>query len=180
MRYDLVVNTFVKDALSTGRISLHRGGEMWRPLADVKDAARAYIALIRADSSKVNGQVFNLVYRNFRISELALRVREALRTLDMDVELVSNYGYQASRDYRVSGQKLDRALEVQPTVSIEESVTNMVREIRAHRYSDFENPRYYNIEWMRLLQEAQRIIEITGGVFDFPERIMPMPRKSSG
>ena len=180
MRYDLVVNTFVKDALKSGYISLHFGGEMWRPLADVKDAARAYIALIRAKPNLVNGQVFNLVYRNFRISELALRVREALRAIDLDVDIRTNYAYHGVRDYRVSGRKLERTLDVAATVSVEESVKSMVQGIQGRGYTDFENPRYYNIEWMRLLQEAQGVIEVTGSVFDAPRPIRQLPRHSSG
>ncbi|KPK40744.1 MAG: hypothetical protein AMJ78_06910, partial [Omnitrophica WOR_2 bacterium SM23_29] len=79
MRYDLVVNTFVKDALSKGVITVFYGGEMWRPLVGVRDVARCYIACLEADEEKIKGQIFNLVFKNFRISELALRVREALR-----------------------------------------------------------------------------------------------------
>jgi nucleoside-diphosphate-sugar epimerase len=180
MRYDLVVNTFVKDALKTGRISLHFGGEMWRPLADVKDAARAYAALIRAGGDRVNGQVFNLVYRNFRISELALRVRAAMRALDRDVEIDTDYSYKGVRNYRVSGRKLERTLDMNAAVGIEESVETMVEEIERHGYTDFDNPRYYNIQWMRLLQEAQGVIEVTGSVFDSPRKITQLPRQSSG
>ena len=68
MRYDLVVNTFVKDALGKGALHLHYGGQMWRPLLDVRDAARAYILALEAASVTVSAQIFNLVTENFRIS----------------------------------------------------------------------------------------------------------------
>lgn len=165
MRYDLVVNTFVKDALSKGCLTLHYGGEMWRPLADVRDAARAYIRLIQAEPQTVNGQIFNLVYRNFRISELALRVREALREVGVNADIRTAYTYKGVRNYRVSGRKMEVALNFRPAISVEESVQTMVEEIRRRNYSDFDNPRYYNIHWMRALEEAQQVIAVTGSVF---------------
>lgn len=165
MRYDLVVNTFIKDALNKGRITLHYGGEMWRPLADVHDAAQAYIALLQADADKINGQIFNLLFRNFRISEVALRVQETLRKIGVDVEIYSDYEYRGVRNYRVSGYKLESVLGFRPSISIEESAQTMVREIRRLNYTDFDNPRYYNIRWMQTLEEAQRIIAITGNMF---------------
>ena len=168
MRYDLVVNTFVKDALSHGAINLHYGGEMWRPLVDVRDAARAYLAVIQADAARVNGEVFNVVYRNFRISELALRVRETLRELGVTAELRPQYAYAAVRNYRVSGEKIERTLGFRPTVTVEESVRTIFEQVRAGGYTDFENPAYYNIRWMRTLEEAQKVIQVTGGVFDAP------------
>jgi len=170
MRYDLVVNTFIKGALSQGYITLHYGGEMWRPLVDVRDAARAYIAVLRADESIVNGEIFNVSFQNMRISELALRVREALRDMGVDIEIRSDYGYRGVRSYRVSAQKLQRTLNFRPKVSIEESVKNMVQQIRRYGYDDFDNPKYYNIRWMRLLEEAAQIIAITGSVFEAPPR----------
>jgi len=169
MRYDLVVNTFVKDALATGRITLHYGGEMWRPLVDVRDVARAYIAAIEAPDDAVSGQIFNLLSRNFRISELAIRVREALRGLDIDVDVYPDFEYKGIRSYRMSGAKAERVLGFKPQIEVEESVVHMVREIRQNQCTDWDNPRYYNIRWLKYLEEAERTIAVTGSVFGRPQ-----------
>jgi nucleoside-diphosphate-sugar epimerase len=166
MRYDLVVNTFVKDALTKNAITIHYGGEMWRPLVEVRDVARAYIACLQADEDSVKAQVFNVSFTNFRISELALRVRETFRSLGHDVDIRSDYGYRGVRSYRVSAQKIDRSLSFRPKVTVEESVRHMIEQIDSNGYNDFANPRYYNIQWMRLLEEAHGIISVTGSVFD--------------
>ncbi len=168
MRYDLVVNTFVKFAMSQGYLNLHYGGEMWRPLVDVRDVARAYILAIQAEEDKVRGQIFNVSHHNYRISELALRVSEALRQVGIDPEIRVDYGYKGVRSYRVSTKKIERILGFRPKVSIEESVMDMVEKIRFYGYTNFDNPRYYNIRWMRLLEEAQNIINVTGSVFEVP------------
>ena len=47
---------------------------------------------------------------------------------------------------------------------------NMVERIERYGYGDFDNPKYYNIRWMRLLEEAQQIIGITGSVFEAPRQ----------
>lgn len=175
MRYDLVVNTFLKDVLSKGHLTIHYGGEMWRPLVDVRDAARAYITCLEADEDKVKGEIFNVVYGNFRISELALRVIEALREVNVRAELRADYRYHGVRSYRVSGRKIERALDFTPAVSVEEAVKDMVENIHRYRYTDFDNPRYSNILWMKLLEEADRIINVTGSVFDVAAPSGPQP-----
>jgi nucleoside-diphosphate-sugar epimerase len=165
MRYDLVVNTFIKDAIRSGTITLHFGGEMWRPLVEVRDAARAYIACLQADGKTVKGQIFNVAYRNFRISELALRVRESLRALGVTVDIAPDFEYKGVRSYRVDCGKIRRVLGYEPAVSVEEAVGAIVREIRANGMTDFDNPVYYNIRWMKLLEETEKVIGITGKVF---------------
>lgn len=165
MRYDLVVNTFVKDALYRGVLTMHYGGEMWRPLVDVRDAARAYIACLEAPEAKVHSQIFNVTLHNIRISELALRVQRALRELDIKTDLRPDYGYKGVRSYRVSAQKIERELGMRPRVTIEESVANLVEKVQHFGFTDYDNPRYYNIRWMRLLEEAAKVIQVTGSVF---------------
>jgi nucleoside-diphosphate-sugar epimerase len=173
MRYDLVVNTFVRDALAKGRLTLHHGGEMWRPLVDVRDAAQAYIALVEAADAAVRGEVFNLCYRNLRISELALRTQEALRRLDIEVDVRPDYHHGSVRNYRVSGEKIGRVLNFRPKVSIEESVSDMVQRIRAEGRTDLENPRYYNIRWLQRLEDDRKAAGTPGSVLDAPPTPLP-------
>lgn len=174
MRYDLVVNTFVRDALIHRRLTLHHGGEMWRPLVDVRDAAQAYVALVEAEDAAVRGEVFNLCYRNLRISELALRVQESLRRLGIDVDVRPDYQHGSVRNYRVSGDKIARVLNFRPKVSIEESVTDMVQRIHADGRMDLlENPRYYNIRWLQLLEDKHRATGAPGSVLDASTAPLP-------
>jgi nucleoside-diphosphate-sugar epimerase len=173
MRYDLVVNTFVRDALARGRLTLYHGGEMWRPLVDVRDAAQAYVALVEADDAAVRGEIFNLCYQNLRISELALRVREALRGLGIEVDLRPDYHHGGVRNYRVSGEKIGRVLNFRPKVSIEESVADMVQRVRADGRTDFENPRYYNIRWLQHLEDDRKAAGTPGSVLDAPPAPLP-------
>ncbi|MCI0459032.1 MAG: SDR family oxidoreductase [Gemmataceae bacterium] len=170
MRYDLVVNTFVKDGLSKGYMTPFSGGEMWRPMVDVRDAAKAYITCLQAPEEKVHAQIFNVVHRNFRISELALRVREGLRQAGHKVDIHPDYRYKGVRNYRVSGKKLEHTLDYRTGISVEGSVVEMVENIKKYGFNDFDNPRYYNIRWMKVLEEADKTIKITGSVFEGPSR----------
>jgi len=165
MRYDLVVNTFVKDALSKGYITPFFGGEMWRPLVDIRDVAKAYISCIEADDETVKGEIFNLVYKNFRISELALRVRNALKSININIDIKPDYRYRGVRSYRISGEKIKNKLGFSPSISVEESVKDIVEKIKEYDYLNFEDPVYYNINWMKTLEKADKIIEITGKIF---------------
>ena len=71
MRYDLVVNTFLKDALLKRHLFLHEGGFMYRPLVDVQDVAMAHVVGIDAPAAKVAGRVLNVVQDNYQVKQLA-------------------------------------------------------------------------------------------------------------
>jgi nucleoside-diphosphate-sugar epimerase len=168
MRYDLVLNTFVKDALSRGRLTVYHGGAMWRPLIDVRDVCRAYVTALEADAGAIGGEIFNLAATNFRISELALRAQRTLRRLGITAELDVDYSYRLVRSYRVSSEKVLRVLGFQAQVTVEESIETMVKEIHRYGYTDFSHPRYYNIEWMKVLEEAVQIASTHGYVLTKP------------
>lgn len=150
MRYDLVVNTFCRHAFEKGRILLYGGGEMWRPLLHIEDAAAAYIALLEAPEETVKGEIFNLVHKNYRISELGLWFKHILAG-KKDVQVVPRYDDLSARarSYRVSSEKLERALGFVPRLGVQAAVEAIWDQLSAGRYTDFDNPRYYNIEWMK-------------------------------
>ena len=170
MRYDLVVNTFLKCALSTGELNLHYGGEMWRPLVDIHDAASAYILSLEAPEDKVRGEIFNIATKNYRVSELALQVYQILNDHDLDVCIRSDYRYKGVRSYRVRTDKAEDILGFRPKITLSESIINMLEMIEESGYTDFSHPRYYNIQWMRMLEEAQEIIRKTNSIFEMPDQ----------
>ena len=164
MRWDLVVNTFTKDVFEKGRLTVFHGGEMWRPLVDIRDVAQAHILCLSAPEEKVRGEIFNLVHKNFRILELAHWVKEILRDKkDVDVEVV--FGTSEYRSYRVSGLKMEKVLGFKPQRSVSDAVKEIYQVLSTGRYTDFANPKYYNIEWMKLLVEMEKRLEKIGKVF---------------
>ncbi len=152
MRFDLVVNTFVKDALRRGKLMLHGGGWMSRPLVAVEDVARAHIACIEAPEELVAGQVFNVVYTNYQIRELAMLVAGSVQLRAGKVELEAAPMPAIARNYRCSNRKLAERVGVTPTISVTESIESMLDMIDTKNMKDFDNPYYYNIHWMSALE----------------------------
>ena len=165
MRFDLVLNTFVKDALVKGRLFLHDGGWQWRPLVDVEDLCEAQIRCIEAPGEVVAGQIFNVVQENYRIRELAMLVAGSVQLSVRPVELVEVPAPSPTRDYRCSGARLTDRLgftcERTPFVSIADILANL-GEVDGQ---DFEHPRYYNIRWMELLSEVHEYLKPFPSVF---------------
>jgi nucleoside-diphosphate-sugar epimerase len=154
MRFDLVVNTFVKDALMRGTLSLHGGGWMWRPLVDVTDVARAHIHCLEAPIENVGGEIFNVMHDNYQIRELAMLVAGSAQMRKFAVDLTEAPLPEITRDYKCSGDKLRTKAGFEPQVSVLESIETMLQWIESEPRVDFSHPRYYNIAWMTLLEEA--------------------------
>jgi nucleoside-diphosphate-sugar epimerase len=151
MRYDLVVNTFCKAAYTTGRLTVNSGGEMWRPLIHIADIADAYIACLNAPEDKIKGQIFNLSHKNYRVIELAHWIKEVLKT-KKQIEVDAKYDDLSARDrsYRVSTDKMKNVLGFEAKRGVTDAVNEIWDYLEKGEYTDFGNPKYYNIKWMEL------------------------------
>ena len=163
MRYDLVVNTFVKDALLKGRLSLHGGGWMWRPLVDVRDVSDAMIFALEAPAEKVRGEIYNVLHSNYQIRELAMLVAGSVQLLGKSVKLDEAPAPKLTRDYECSNAKL-AALGFNPSRSVVEAVQDLLTHIDLQDPSTLSDPRYYNIRWLELLNEVRPRIERFGSI----------------
>jgi hypothetical protein len=72
---------------------------------------------------------------------------------------------EISRNYRCSNAKMSMRTGFQPQVSVLESIETMLRWVEDEKPIDFSHPRYYNIAWMTLLEEAQRNLNGFPSVF---------------
>lgn len=164
MRWDIAINAFAMHAFKMGRLDVWFGGEAWRPVVHIRDTAEAHIRCLEAEPDKVRGEVFNLVYENYRILEVAHRVRKALAEMGIMVEVDVNYDQVDNRSYRSGGKKISRVLGFTPSVSVEEGVREIVEVLRSGQYRDFDHPIYYNMRWMKLLVEVEERLQKTGKV----------------
>lgn len=168
MRFDLVVNTFIKDALTKGEITVHNGGEMWRPLIAAADVARAHIACIEAPIERVDGEVFNLVYRNYRVLELAHFVVQRLKLRGCSAGIRVEYSDQPNRSYRISGDKIADRIGFRAEISVQDAIDEVLARVlddNGRLTANITHPRHYNIEWMTLLHEAEMLVSATGPVY---------------
>jgi nucleoside-diphosphate-sugar epimerase len=164
MRFDLVVNTFVKDALLQERLMLHGGGWMWRPLVDIRDASDAMILALEADAERVGGEIFNVLHSNYQIRELAMLVAGSVQLVGRRVDLEETPAPPMTRDYECSNAKLSERLGFIPSRSVVEAVSDLLTRLDLSDRASLSDPRYYNIRWLELLHEVHGRLERFGAV----------------
>jgi nucleoside-diphosphate-sugar epimerase len=142
LRLDLVVNTLTAQAQTRGEISVY-GGEQYRPLLHVKDAARMIVSNLDSD---VRG-IFNLAGENVKIIDLAHRMKCVFPSLIVNLTPMK---FEDSRNYRVSTEKSRKILRFRPVHSIERGVNEIKELLETRRIKDIANPRYSNVKWLKV------------------------------
>ena len=159
MRFDLVVNTFVKDALLNERLLLHGGGWMWRPLVDIQDVSDAMIAAYEAPADIVRGEIFNVLHSNYQIRELAMLVAGSVQLIGKSITLNEVPAPALNRDYECTNAKLSSMLGFVPRRSVLEAVSDLLARTDPEDRTKLTDPRCYNIRWLELLHELKPRLE---------------------
>ena len=100
-RLDLVVNILTNHAFYNRVIKVF-GGTQLRPNVHIDDMVDSYLAVLKADSKIINGEIFNVGFKNQSVNELALDVKEVM---GQDIKII-NTETNDNRSYHVSSKKL--------------------------------------------------------------------------
>lgn len=141
IRLDLVVNILTTKALVDKKMSVF-GGDQWRPLLHVKDVANAIEHNI---SSNTKG-IFNLHYKNFKIIEIAEKIKEKIP--DVSIE-TTPLPFQDARNYQVSSDKLKLETGFEASIELTQGVEEMYNLISSNRIKDINDPRYSNQNFLQ-------------------------------
>lgn len=141
MRFDLVVNTLTKKAMKENEITIF-GGNQWRPLIHVSDAARAVATVLRAPLAKVGNQIFNVGGNgeNYKISQIG----ELVKVLIPEVKVKIIKDIDDKRNYRVDFSKIEKVLGFKPEKKVEDGIKEIRDAIKKGNFKDSEDKKYYN------------------------------------
>tara|TARA_B100000029_G_scaffold302255_1_gene295136 strand:- start:218 stop:1243 length:1026 start_codon:yes stop_codon:yes gene_type:complete len=140
MRFDLLVQEFLRDALIDKKISIF-GEDFWRPLIHVDDMVEACLKVINAKSEIISGNVFNVGSdkENYTKKQLAEIILEFVQ--DTEIEIIKSK--TDPRNYKVSFEKITNLLNFDTKKSVRYSVLEILREVKSGnidpRDSEFSN-----------------------------------------
>jgi len=144
-RLDLVVNILTNHAYHNRQIKVF-GGEQLRPNIHINDMVRSYLAVINSLPEKINGEIFNVGFKNQTVNELALDVKNIIGD---DVKII-NTKSDDNRSYHVSSQKIKDILGFETSFTVKDAVQDLKNAFEKNILKNsFSDEKYFNIKRMQ-------------------------------
>ena len=147
MRYELLLNSFAKDAFFKRQLTINGGGDIWRSMIDVQDAADAYIKAIELPLEKVGGKIFNVADRNWNIMEIAQQVKDNIKEvkgIDINFKINPNVN---TRNYKVDTTLFKNTFDFKPCREIKDVLCEIWDHCENDPNHNPDNPIYYGDQW---------------------------------
>lgn len=146
MRFDLVANLFAVQSFYKHKIQIF-GGDQWRPLVHVSDAADAYIKALEAPIYNVKAQIFNVGRNEFNIQ--IKNFKRIFNHIELTTEVSINNEVDDERNYYVDFSKIHGYLDYEPSISIQQGIEEMTNLFKEGMYEDFKNEKYNNYAYLK-------------------------------
>lgn len=155
LRADIVVNSLVGHAVTTGKVLLQSDGMAWRPLVHIRDIIAAFEACLTAPTDAIHNQAFNVGRNgeNYRIREVAEMVKDVVPNCEV---AVMSGASSDTRNYRVDFTKIaERLPEFQPSWTLRAGIEELYAAYIGAPLTpeEWSSSRYYRLPTIRSLQE---------------------------
>lgn len=144
IRLDLVVNLMTARAHNTGKISVF-GGDQYRPLLHVRDAAKAILQAIELPKTD-KAQIYNLRTVNAKIVEVAEHVKKHF--VDLKIEK-TDMSFEDARNYKVSRDKAEKIFDFTSDLTIDDGIKELKEVFESHRIKNFDDPHFSNHTFLK-------------------------------
>lgn len=143
-RFDLVVNTMVGTSYFQNKIVVN-GGNQWRPVVHVKDAASAiYLALHTKNN---HYRVYNVGSndQNYQIATLANLIHQKL----LEVKVIHNETSIDSRSYKVNFDRIAKDLGFGVKYGIQDAVDEIYSVFKKGVIKNMNEDVYYRVKYLK-------------------------------
>lgn len=130
MRYDIVVNRLVHDAIKLSQFKIF-DGKQYRPFLHPLDLAMFFESLFDKDLSGFTGEVFNLVSENLSMLELGQLIERLIPTALM-IQVPEK---EDDRTYICKSFKAHSRLEFQPKIRVYQGIQEIEKKMREKQVS---------------------------------------------
>ena len=154
MRFDLVINSMIYDAIKLNTIFVSGDGKQIRPFIHVKDVCRFFYYLIKIDNDLINGQILNLGNDklNLSIGKLAKIIRSKINNKCK----ISKIGKIDERSYRVNFEKIKK-LKFNCIYSIDEAIKDITNRVIKNKI--VKNNYTETLKWYQCLEEVKDVLK---------------------
>ena len=147
-RLDLVVNILTNHAYHNKQIKVF-GGDQLRPNVHMNDMVDSYLSVLNASPEKINGEIFNVGYKNQTVNELAEDVKKIIGD---DVKILKTKS-DDNRSYHVSNQKIKDILGFETKFTIQDAVRDLKDAFDKNLLpNSFDDEKYFNIKTMNSIK----------------------------
>tara|TARA_Y100000996_G_C22508007_1_gene637234 strand:- start:423 stop:1427 length:1005 start_codon:yes stop_codon:yes gene_type:complete len=151
MRFDLVINLFIAQAIKNNEITVF-GGTQERPFLHVEDAADSLIFGIEKNLTGT----YNVISQNMTILQAAELIQK-----HTGCEIKVSKNDEDNRSYRVQAEKINQ-VGFMPSKTIEDAIKEIIDAFNDNKILNFEDPKYNNYKLLYGSKEIQKEVFIEG------------------
>ncbi len=151
MRFDLVINLFIAQAIQKGEITVF-GGDQYRPFLHVHDAADAIIFSLEKNLTGT----YNVISENLTIKQAAEKISDIT-----GCKINFSNENEDKRNYKVSADKL-KQVGFQPSRTIDNAIKEITDSIKNGKIKNYDDEKYSNYKLLFGSKEMQEKVFILG------------------